>query len=107
MFSQPNVDADHQQCSNDDQGDNVPEHSGCENDAAIRPPLGDRAGLDPDIGTDAVDQPPGEETVSIRSDAPAIVPTEYDTPGSNQRPSRVRRRPRKMVDYVMTARVEF
>ena len=103
VFSQPNADADRQQCSNNDQGDNVPEHSGCENDSAIRPPLGDRDDLDPDIGTDAVDQLPDQETVSVRSEAPAIVPTKCD----NQRPSRVRRRPRKMIDYVMTARVEF
>ena len=104
VFSQPNADADRQQCSIDDQGDNVPEHSGRGNDTAIRPPLGDCDDLDQDIGTDVVDQLPDQETVSVRSEAPATVPTECDTPGSNQRPSRVRRRPRKMVDYVMTAR---
>jgi len=105
VFSQPNADADRQQRRNDDQqdvgaaGDNVPEHGGCENDTAIRPPLGDCDDLDRDIGTDVVDQLPDQETVSVRSEAPAIVPTECDT----QRPSRVRRRPRKMVDYVLTA----
>ena len=95
VFDQPTADADCHEYDNDDR-DVVPAEHGAsghgddgDNDT-VDPPLRVHHKLDSDVGAGSIGQPLGNRPFPAGA-----------VPRSNQRPSRVRRQPRKMDDYVM------
>lgn len=94
VFDQPAADADCREY--DDDRDVIPAEHGAsghgddgDNDT-VDPPSRVHHKLDSDVGAGSIGQPLGNRPVPAGA-----------VPRSNQRPSRVRRQPRKMDDYVM------
>ena len=104
VFDQPTADADCHEY-NDDR-DVVPAehgasgHSGDGDNDTVDPPSRFHHELNSGVGAGSIGRPLGNQPVPAQPETSAIVPAGA-VPGSNQRPSRVRRRPRKMDDYVM------